>query len=97
MKAEDIVAMFTFAKDRPLQVTLRDPIGKPWAEDWPCRLPYVSGQYPQPDDVPVVRIAPYNDSDFYTDFPVENVAPDEQGNLVLTGSKGTATFKVGAQ
>jgi hypothetical protein len=98
MKAEDIVAMFTFAQDRPLQVTLRDPSGWAWAQNAPCEPPYVSGQFPQPEDgPPVVRIKPLGEDGYYTDFPVEKAGPDDQGNLVLTGSKGTATFQVGAQ
>lgn len=98
MTAADIIAMFTFAEDRPLQVTLRNPQGKAWALYAPCKPPYISGQFEQPEKSdPVVRIALLDDQEFYTDFPVEKAGPGEKGSLVLTGSKGTATFQVGGQ
>lgn len=98
MTAEDVLAAFAFAKDRPLQMTIVKPTGAVLVQDAPCFQPKDAAEfYKEPPKGAVIRLAPLGVAGYYTDFPVEKVAQDHNGNLTLSGPKGTATFKVGGK
>lgn len=95
MNMDQVLAPFAFAANKTLHVTMATPEGRTWVEDSKALPPRPAPAYsPDKDSCPVVRIE--LDSEWpwlYTDFPVENLA-SQDGQLVLSGPKGTATFRV---
>jgi hypothetical protein len=95
MNKEEVLSLFAFVGERPLQVTLRHSTGKAWATNMPILMPWVPEQF---GDEPMLRLASTNTyAGLYSDFYVKSVRQDDNGNLVLTreDDDATATFQVG--
>lgn len=91
MNSESIVKMFGLTGNQKLYVTLARPSGEVWAKGVACTVK--NPTYPD-DKLPTVGITPDGNAGYSTDFPVESIESTEDGQPILLGPKGSATFRV---
>lgn len=92
MNMDNVLALFTFASGKTLQVTMANKAGVPWVTNQDVTLPHQAPGF-EKDKLPVVRIALAGEWPWlYTDFPVESVE-SKDGKICLYGPKGSAEFR----
>lgn len=95
MNTEDLIAMFNLVGDQRLYVTLANKAGAKYATSILCNVGVPTEHDSSP--LPQIGIIPIGDAGYNTTFPVEKVEKDEVGQVILTGPKGTATFRTVGQ